>query len=125
MIGHRLLLLLGLGLFGSGLSQPASAQINPFFGVRGTPFTGEDIAALTEASNRLLDRTNLVAGGIEPYTNPKSGVSGTVTAGAPLQRKGMACRKLDYDTTMPGPGPGKERLMHLTWCKTANGWKIL
>jgi surface antigen len=117
---HRLLPLL---LIAASLSQPALAQINPFRGSRGTPLNAEDIAALTEATNRLLDRPHLAAGGKETWSNPQSGASGTATAGNPLQRKGMACRVVRYQTTVPG-GPRPERSTTLTWCKTKDGWKI-
>ena len=109
-------------LIATCLEQPALAQINPFRGGRATPLNADDIAALTKATNDLLDRPQLVAGGTETWNNPKSGASGTVTAGNPVQRKGLACRVVLYRTTVPGPGT--ERSTSLTWCKTTNGWKI-
>jgi surface antigen len=117
---HRLLPLL---LIAASLSEPALAQINPFRGSRGTPLDAGDIAALTEATNRLLDRPHLAAGGKETWSNPQSGASGTATAGNPLHRKGMACRVVRYQTTVPS-GPRPERSTTLTWCKTKDGWKI-
>jgi surface antigen len=114
--------LLPLLLIAACLSQPALAQINPFRGSRGTPLDAGDLAALTEATNRLLDRPQLVSGGTEIWSNPQSGASGTATAGSPVQRKGMACRVVNYQTTVPGPRP--ERRTSLTWCKTKDGWKI-
>jgi surface antigen len=119
MIQHRILPLLLAATF---LSQPAFAQINPFRGSGATPLNADDIAALTEATNRLLDRPQLVPGGIESWSNPKSGASGTVTAGKPLQRKGMACRVVNYQTTVPGPRA--QRSATITWCKTNEGWKV-
>jgi surface antigen len=104
------------------LLQPALAQINPFRSSRGTPLSKADIAALTEATNRLLDRPDLVAGGIETWSNPDSGGNGTVTAGNAVQRKGLACRIVRYESTIPGPTP--QRSTTLTWCKTKDGWKI-
>jgi hypothetical protein len=109
-------------LIAVGLSQPALAQINPFRGSRGTPLDAGDLAALTEATNRLLDRPHLVPGGTEPWSNPQSGASGTATAGNAVQRKGMACRVVRYQNTVPGPRA--ERNTTLTWCKTKDGWKI-
>jgi surface antigen len=119
MIQHRILALL---LAAALVSQPALAQINPFRGSGATPLSADDIAALTEATNRLLDRPQLVPGGIESWSNPKSGASGTVTAGKPLQRKGMACRVVNYQTTVPGPRA--QRSATITWCKTNEGWKV-
>jgi surface antigen len=119
MIRHRFLPLL---LIAACLSQPALAQINPFRGSRGTPLSEGDIAALTDATNRLLDRPQLVAGGTETWSNSQSGASGTVTAGAAVQRKGLACRVVSYQSTIPGPRT--ERSATLTWCKTNDGWKI-
>jgi surface antigen len=119
MIRNRLLPLV---LLAACLSQPALAQINPFRGTRGTPLDADDIAALTDASNRLLDRPHLAAGNAETWTNPKSGASGTATAGKPVQRKGLACRAVVYRTTMRGEQTPRSRT--LTWCKTKNGWKI-
>jgi hypothetical protein len=119
MIRHRLMPLL---LIAACLSQPVLAQINPFRGSRSPPLDAADIAALTEATNRLLDRPQLVAGGTETWSNPKSGVSGTATAGASSLRKGMTCRVVHYRTTMPGSGTPSSRT--LTWCRTKDGWKI-
>ena len=113
--------LLGLLLLAACLSQPSWAQINPFRGSGRTPLNADDIAALTDATNRLLDSPQLVAGASEAWSNPKSGASGTVAAGNTAQRKGMACRIVRYQTTVPGSPP---RSATLTWCKTANGWKI-
>jgi hypothetical protein len=113
---------LSLVLIATCLAPPVLAQVNPFRGSRGTPLNAEDIAALTEATNRLLDRPQLVAGGTEPWSNAQSGASGTVTAGDPVRRQGMACRMLRYQMSVPGPNP--ERSVNLTWCKTKDGWKI-
>ena len=74
------------------LSQPALAQINPFRGSGGTPLNRGDIAALTDATYRLLDQPQLVAGASETWSSPQSGVSGTVTAGSAVKRHGLACR---------------------------------
>lgn len=119
MIRHRLLPLL---LIAACLSRPAIAQINPFRGTSGTPLSAADITALTDATNRLLDRPELVVGGTETWSNPQSGASGTVTAGNAVQRKGLFCRVVRYQHTIPGPNP--QRTASLTWCKTQDGWKI-
>lgn len=104
------------------LAAPSFAQINPFRGSAATPLNSDDIAALTAATNRLLDRPQLVAGGTETWSNPQSGASGTVTAGSAVQRKGLACRVVLYRNVVPGPRA--ERTATLTWCKTKDGWKI-
>ena len=114
--------ILPLLLIAACLSQPSLAQINPFRGSRSTPLNSDDIAALTDATNRLLDRPQLTVGGTETWNNPKSGASGTVTAGKVVQRKGLTCRAVTYQTTVPGPTA--ERTTALTWCRTADGWKI-
>jgi len=46
--------LLLASLIAVSLSEPVLAQINPFRGTRGTPLNSDDIAALTEATNRLF-----------------------------------------------------------------------
>lgn len=119
MIRNRLLPLL---LLAACLSQPALAQINPFRGSRDTPLNAADLAAITEATNRLLDRPQLAAGVTENWSNPQSGVTGTATAGNPVQHKGMACRAVLYRATVPGHNTPRSRT--LTWCKTKNGWKV-
>ena len=119
MIRYRILPLL---LIAASLSQPAFGQINPFRGSRGTPLNADDLKALGEATDRLLDRPDLVTGGSETWSNPQSGVSGTITAGSAVQRKGLACRILSYQVT--GSSPGPQRRATLTWCKTSDGWKI-
>ena len=120
MLRNRLFPLLLLLV--AGLSQPALAQINPFRGSRDTPLNAADLAAITEATNRLLDRPKLAAGDAENWSNPQSGVSGTATAGKPVQRQGMACRVVLYRATVPGHNTPRSRT--LTWCKTKNGWKV-
>ena len=119
MIHHRFVSAL---LIAACLSLPALAQINPFRGSSSTPLNADDIAALTEATNRLLDRPQLVVGGTETWRNVQSGASGTITAGAALQHKGMACRTVRYQTIVPGPRP--ERSTTATWCRTPEGWKL-
>lgn len=114
--------LLPLLVVGACLSQHASAQINPFRGTRATPLSADDLTALTDATNRLLDRQGLTAGAKETWRSPTSGASGTVTAGATTKQKGLACRIVHYDLTVPGPN--SERNRKLTWCKTQNGWKL-
>jgi surface antigen len=118
MIRHRLLSLL---LISACLPAPAFAQINPFRGTAQTPLSADDISALTEATNQLLDRPQLTAGAVETWSNPQSGARGTVTAGNPVQRHGLACRVVRYQLTVPGPGAQRSRT--LTWCKTKDGWK--
>jgi surface antigen len=104
------------------LAQPALAQINPFRNSSATPLNAADITALTDATNRLLDNPQLVSGKTETWTNPQSGASGTVTSGNATHRKGLACRIMRYEVTVPGPRA--ERAATLTWCKTKDGWKI-
>ena len=104
------------------LAQPAFAQINPFRNTRATPLNADDLAALRDATNRLLDDPQLKVGNTEPWSNPQSGASGTATAGAPTHRHGLACRMVQYQLNMPGPRP--QRGTTLTWCKTKDGWKI-
>jgi hypothetical protein len=119
MINRRFLPLL---LIAVCLAAPSFAQLNTFRGSSRTPLNAADVAALTAATNRLLDRPQLVAGETETWSNPKSGASGTLTAGQAVQRKGMACRVVVYRNIVPGPDA--ERSTTLTWCKTNAGWKI-
>lgn len=122
MISCRFAPLLALLLVVS-MAGPASAQlINPYRGSNRTPLNADDIAALTGATTRLFDRPNLAIGGAETWSNPKSGASGTVTAGNPVQRHGLACRVMQYDTFVPGPQ--RERRTTPTVCKTPEGLKI-
>lgn len=104
------------------LPAAAFGQINPFRGTRSAPLNSGDVTALTDATNRLLDRPGLTAGAKETWNNPKSGAAGTVTAGNAVKQKGLACRIMEYDYTVPGPR--SERNHKLTWCKTHDGWKI-
>lgn len=116
---RRILLLLLIGACVPGVAQ---SQINPFRGTRGVPLSADDISALTDATNRLLDRPGLTAGARETWSNPRSGASGTVTAGNAVRQRGLACRVMEYDYTVPGPR--SERNRRLTWCKTHDGWRI-
>ena len=77
---QRLLMLLVVAVC---LAQPVLAQINPFRGSGGTPLNRDDIAALTDATYRLLDQPQLVTGASGTWSNPRSGIGGTVTAGRP------------------------------------------
>jgi surface antigen len=104
------------------LSQPALAQINPFRGGSGTPLNRDDIAALTDATYRLLDQPQLVVGASETWSNPQSGVSGTVTAGSAVKRHGMGCRIVNYERAVPNRTANRSTTLIL--CKTKDGWKI-
>lgn len=83
--------------------------------------TDADITALKDASYRLLNHANLKAGEKENWRS--TGSTGTVTAGNATRREGLACRILNYAFSVDSE-PGKQRTGTLTWCKTANGWKI-
>lgn len=109
-------------LFAIAVPIAASAQISPFRNSKGTPLNSDDLAALYAATNRLLDHEMLLPGNSEGWTNPKTGIGGTVTAGAAVQRKGLACRVANYLLT--GPARERDRNATLTWCKTKDGWKI-
>ena len=120
MTRHRRLPLL---LLAACLSQPAMAQINPLRSGNSKPLDAADLAAANAATMHLLERTTLVAGALEHWKNPQSAASGTVVAGAAITRKGMACRVMQYRTTVPG-STLPERHNTLTWCKTKEGWKV-
>ena len=109
-------------LIGACLPGVAQAQINPFRGTRASPLNGGDVSALTDATHHLLNSPGLTAGAKETWSNPNSGANGTVTAGSTVRQKGLACRVMLYDYTVPGPH--SERNRKLTWCKTHDGWKI-
>lgn len=109
-------------LVGACLLQPAFSAPNPFRGSTGEPMKQDDIDALNNATNRLLDRPQLVAGGTETWGNPTSGASGTITAGNPVSRHSLSCRILQY--RIIGPGTRPERSYTATWCKTPDGWKL-
>jgi len=119
MIGYRFLPMLFAAMCITG---SASAQINPFRGSNATPLSSEDLAALNDASARLLNRSALTAGETEAWRNDASGARGVITAGQRVRHKGLACRVLTYEATVPGPRP--DRAATLTWCKTTSGWKI-
>jgi len=110
-------------LIGVCLSQPALAQVNPFRGSKDTPLSASDISAINEATNRLLEKPQLVTGASEPWTNAQSGAKGTAILGKTSQHKGLACRSVQYKATIPGPRP--ERSATLIWCKTKDGWRML
>ena len=119
MLSSRRLLLLAIGSV--AIPVAAGAQVNPFRGSKGTPLKADDLKALGDATTRLLDQPQLSIGASESWSNPVSGIAGTVTAGQPVQRHGLACRMTDYAIT--GPGNEPQRRVSLTWCKTKDGWK--
>jgi hypothetical protein len=121
MTPYRILPVLALA---TCFAQPAWAQINPFVGSASQPMTQDDLDALGAATTRLLDRDNLVPGGIETWQDPKTGASGTVTAGSPVKRKGYDCRIVVYQNSPTAAGPRALPTARLTWCKTPDGWKI-
>src|ERR1700722_2705505 len=102
-----------LPLAGICLSLPAYAQVNPFRGSKAPPLNSADITALTDATNHLLDRPQLAAGGKETWSNPQSGANGTVTAGNPLQRHGLSCRTVQYLLIFPSDNSQRNR--SLVW----------
>lgn len=101
---------------------PAQAQFRPYRASVDNRLNSDDLNAANAATMRLLDRPQLAEGGFEAWSNPRSGASGTIVAGKPLTRGGMACRVLDYFIHVPGPRADRSRV--LTWCKTKDGWKI-
>jgi hypothetical protein len=75
---------------------------------KGTPLKAEDLTALNAATNRLLDRPQLAVGDKESWISTKTGVAGTVTAGNPVQKKGLACPKAGYAINGPGSEPDRQ-----------------
>jgi hypothetical protein len=87
-----------------------------------TRLKSDDLAALKAATMHLLDRPQLAEGAFEAWSNPRSGVNGTIVAGKPLIRNGTECWALDYFMHVPGPNADRDRAF--TWCRTNDGWKI-
>lgn len=81
----------------------------------------EAAARSSRGTYRLLDQPQLVAGASETWSNPQSGVSGTVTAGNAVKRHGMGCRVVHYERTVNRTA---NRSTTHTLCKTKDGWKI-
>ena len=119
MLHHRALICL---VFVCSLSLTATAQMNPFRGSKGTPLRSDDLTALGDATTRLLEQPQIKVGASDSWNNPTSGIAGTVTAGQPTTRKGLACRVTNYAITGPGNEPPRKAV--LTWCKTKDGWKL-
>ena len=121
MLSSRRSLLLAIGA--AAIPVAAAAQgLNPFRGSKGTPLKADDLKALGDATTKLLDQPQLGVGASEGWSNPVSGISGSVAAGQSVQRHGLACRVTDY--TIAGPGNEPQRQVSLTWCKTKDGWKV-
>jgi surface antigen len=121
MLSSRRLLLLAIGSVAIPVAAAAQSA-NPFRGSKGTPLKADDLKALGNATTTLLDQPRLGVGASESWSNPVSGIAGTVTAGRSVQRHGLACRMTDYAIT--GPGNEPQRKVSLTWCKTKDGWKV-
>jgi surface antigen len=121
MLSSRRSLLLAIG--SAAIPVAAAAQgLNPFRGSKGTPLKADDLKALGDATTKLLDQPQLSVGASEGWSNPVSGISGSVTAGQSVQRHGLACRVTGY--AIAGPGKEPPRKVSLTWCKTKDGWKV-
>ena len=103
-------------------ASPTAQLINPFSQTWANRLNSDDLAAVTQATNQLLDLPNLTAGETESWSNPQSGARGIATAGNAVRRKGLPCRVVHYEAEVPGPRP--LRGLDLTWCKTNEGWKL-
>jgi surface antigen len=114
--------LVAVSLFGIFPHQPAFSAVNPFHGSHGEPMRQADMDALIEATNRLLDRPQLVPGSTETWSNPASGAKGTIIAGKQVIRHNLHCRVLQH--RIGGSEPGPERNYTTTWCRTPDGWKL-
>ena len=53
------------------LPLSTSAQVNPFRGSKGTPLNSDDLAALKDATVKLLDQPHVNAGDAQSWSNPE------------------------------------------------------
>ncbi|ABI61536.1 RT0821/Lpp0805 family surface protein [Granulibacter bethesdensis] len=105
------------------VSSHAHAQLNPFYtSVDGSALNKSDLATLGKAAGPLLGNEPLFNGSTQPWSNPKTGNSGTLTLVEQYQKDGMSCRKIRYDVMLKRRNA--PNVYTLDWCKTAQGvWK--
>ena len=104
----------------------AEAQINPFRSVRGQRLESSDVVLMDQAARHLLGPTAPVAGAIENWSNPKTGVSGAVTYIGPttptVRGVRQSCRKLRYAAAVKNQPD--TRSYDIEWCHQPDGtWK--
>ena len=112
--GVALLLSLGLG-------SAAQAQISPFKG-KGPKLQLSDFSQMDAAATPLFTGESVGPGTARSWTNDKTGASGTVTLLGSTTYRGLVCRQLRYDITVP-PAPAAP--YRVDWCQTKDGtWKM-
>ena len=110
---------------GIALALPAVsyAQISPFRSDSRSGFTNEDFGLMQEAARELASKPGIAPGSSAPWTNQRTGASGSVTIASAFRNRGMSCYKVNYEGR---PTPGQpERTTTVNWCKTPEGWKML
>jgi surface antigen len=101
------------------LAVASRAQMSPFLNDYENTLNGDDMAAISTASERLFDQQD---GASDTWSNPKSGNGGSITVINSFTRDGMQCRKIGYDVRIAGIP--ETHSYTFDWCKTSNGWKI-
>ena len=101
--------------------SPVDAQISPFSET--FVLTSEDVAAISEAFNRLMEDAAAAPGATVDWSNDGSGSSGTVNLQEILPKGPFeACRKIRYDIKI-----AKYQQLHryvIDYCQVEDGtWK--
>ena len=104
MRGVIRLFVLAAGLaFGTAGTAAAQGAMNPF-GPGGLPITSQDFENMAAAVDPLLNDETIPIGTARPWSNPRSGNSGTITLERrftqDFQGNTLPCRTLRYHTVI-------------------------
>jgi surface antigen len=93
-------------------------QLNPW---RDLELSGDDIALLTAAADRLYEAGEI--GALARWSNPESGNAGTVEIREIFERDGLPCRRVEHVVEL-AKDPVPKRLV-LASCRVPDGRWLL
>ena len=109
-----------------GIAAAHAAGMNPF-GPTGLPLTSKDFQEMGAAEDPLLNDETIPIGTARPWSNPRSGNSGTITLERrftqDFQGKTLPCRTLRYHTVIRNRADPFN--LRINRCKVADGnWML-
>jgi surface antigen len=101
------------------------AQLSGFYpiGSDAVSLNNEDFTMLIDAANGLLRRPHLAKGDNADWRNKQSGSYGTISVTDSFHHAAWLCHTLTYRTNPTGAS--QANTLHLNWCRTPEGWKVL
>jgi surface antigen len=118
----RLIVATNLSVVAPVLAQAQLAGLYPMSS-DGVSLNNADFALLIDTANSLLRRPHIVVGDSATWRSDQTGSHGTISVTKTFHRESMLCHALTYETNPVGAPSANT--VHLNWCKTSDGWRIL